>query len=95
MISAREVREKTALNWTPKNKVYEEAKRFCDNEIDKCIREKIKEEDATCLCYRNRKLLKKDFYLAVKTYLNDNGYLMYPDYYEDEVIIYWEEEEIY
>ena len=96
MIDAREARKETSLNWTPENKVCEEAKRFCENEIDKCIRERIKEdEESTCLSYRNRKLLKKDFYLAVKTYLRDNGYTVYPDYFDDQIVIYWEEEENY
>ena len=39
MIDAREARKETSLNWAPENKVCEEAKRFCENEIDKCIKE--------------------------------------------------------
>ena len=44
MIDAREARKETSLNWTSENKVCEEAKRFCENEIDKCIKEQIKED---------------------------------------------------
>lgn len=95
MITAREAREETFLNWTPENKIAEAAKQLCETEIDKCIRERIKEDDDELvigMSYRNKKLLKKDFYLAVQTYLRDNGYTMYPDYYDDQVAIYWGED---
>lgn len=90
MITAREAREETFLNWMSENEIAEAAKQLCETEIDKCIRERIKEdENAIGIRYRNEKLAKADFYLAVKAYLRDNGYTMYPGYYDDQISIYW------
>lgn len=89
MITAREAREETFLNWTPENKIAEAAKQLCENEINKCIQEQINKESAICIGYRNKKLLEEDFYSAVRKYLRDNGYVIEWGYYDDQINIYW------